>query len=213
MVGHHANVVIRRASMVRKSPQQARSRFTVSAILEATERLVSSGQRPGTRAIARLAGVSVGTLYQYFPTAESILGAVVDDRLQRDEQSMAELLQSSELPLDEWIRHSIERVVPQQPWARALYPKLVDVLGSIGRTRAVRNTLERLELLLTRELTRRSDELREGLDPAVAASVLIHSVRAASLELGRSHPELSREDVVTELSQLAAGYLSGNGHT
>ncbi|HLK88295.1 MAG TPA: TetR family transcriptional regulator [Polyangia bacterium] len=74
----------RRASVTapRKTPKQARSARLVEAILQAAVRVL---ERDGAAAfttirVAERAGVSVGSLYQYFPNKESILF-----RLQRDE--------------------------------------------------------------------------------------------------------------------------------
>ena len=63
----------------RKSPVQARSRLTVKAILEAAAQvLVAQGYaRTTTDAIAARAGVSIGTLYQYFPNSEAIVAALI----------------------------------------------------------------------------------------------------------------------------------------
>jgi AcrR family transcriptional regulator len=62
----------------RKSPRQARSINTVEAIFEATiQVLISDG--PGdltTTRVAERAGVSVGTLYQYFPNKQALFHAV-----------------------------------------------------------------------------------------------------------------------------------------
>jgi AcrR family transcriptional regulator len=59
----------------RKTPRQRRARTTVECILQATEELVQQHgfAAVGTRLIAERAGVSIGSLYQYFPTYESIL--------------------------------------------------------------------------------------------------------------------------------------------
>jgi AcrR family transcriptional regulator len=63
----------------RKSPVQARSTASVDAILEATiQVLLSDGkERLTTTRVALRAGVSVGTLYQYFPNKSSLLKAVL----------------------------------------------------------------------------------------------------------------------------------------
>lgn len=65
--------------MPRKTPVQARSKLTVSAILEATAQvLVSRGfDKTTTDAIAERAGVSIGTLYQYFPNKEVLIDALI----------------------------------------------------------------------------------------------------------------------------------------
>jgi AcrR family transcriptional regulator len=67
----------------RKSPRQARSRETVEAILEACARLLRAGDYAAvtTNHIAARAGVSVGTLYEFFPNKESIVAALTERRL------------------------------------------------------------------------------------------------------------------------------------
>jgi AcrR family transcriptional regulator len=63
----------------RKSPVQARSAATVNAILEATiQVLLQMGkERLTTTKVARRAGVSVGTLYQFFPNKTAMLRAAL----------------------------------------------------------------------------------------------------------------------------------------
>jgi AcrR family transcriptional regulator len=63
----------------RKKPQQRRSRVTIDTIFEAAiQVLLANGlDRITTIQIADRAGVSVGTLYQYFPNKRALLAAVV----------------------------------------------------------------------------------------------------------------------------------------
>src|SRR6476646_10469960 len=67
----------------RKTPVQVRSTATVEAIYEATiQVLLSEGaERLTTTRVAERAGVSVGTLYQYYPNKQSLLFAVLADHL------------------------------------------------------------------------------------------------------------------------------------
>jgi len=62
----------------RKAPRQSRSQATVTAILDATARiLLERGYAAAsTNAVAELAGVSVGSLYQYFPNKEALIAAL-----------------------------------------------------------------------------------------------------------------------------------------
>src|ERR1700733_5846515 len=64
----------------RKKPRQGRSQATVDAILVATARvLCATGyDRASTNRIALAAGVSVGSLYQYFPSKEALVAALVE---------------------------------------------------------------------------------------------------------------------------------------
>jgi AcrR family transcriptional regulator len=71
----------RRKSLLkaRKKPGQARSQETVNVILEASARILESEGLRGfnTNAIAAKAGVSIGSLYQYFPNKDSIVLALI----------------------------------------------------------------------------------------------------------------------------------------
>src|ERR1700722_6767905 len=62
----------------RKAPRQARAAVTLEAILEATiQVLIAAGPtRLTTTRVAARAGVSVGTMYQYFPNKQALLYAV-----------------------------------------------------------------------------------------------------------------------------------------
>jgi AcrR family transcriptional regulator len=63
----------------RKTPRQRRSSHTVAAILDAAIIVLKQDGLKGfnTNAIAERAGVSVGSLYQYFPTKEAILVSLI----------------------------------------------------------------------------------------------------------------------------------------
>lgn len=63
----------------RKLPSQERAQHTVDAIVEAAARILERRGHDGfnTNAVAELAGVSIGTLYQYFPDKYALLGALI----------------------------------------------------------------------------------------------------------------------------------------
>ncbi len=77
----------------RKSPVQARSTASVSAILEATiQVLLDVGkERLTTTRVAYRAGVSVGTLYQYFPNKSALLQAVLRNHLESVADALEEV--------------------------------------------------------------------------------------------------------------------------
>ena len=78
----------------RKPPQQLRSRVTVEAILDGAIRVLEQEGSLAltTTRIAQVAGVSVGTLYQYFPHRKSILDALQEREFQRTLVVMQEVM-------------------------------------------------------------------------------------------------------------------------
>jgi AcrR family transcriptional regulator len=76
----------------RKLASQERSRLTVDALLEATARILMKDgyDRASTNRIADAAGVSIGSLYQYFPSKEPLVAAVID----RHSQGMMQVVRS-----------------------------------------------------------------------------------------------------------------------
>jgi len=70
----------------RKEPAQARSKALVDAIIEATARVLIAGglEALNTNEVAAVAGVSVGSLYQYFPSKEALLASLIERELSDD---------------------------------------------------------------------------------------------------------------------------------
>src|SRR6478752_4688349 len=73
------------SNAARKGPKQQRSKVTVAAILEAAIRVLEQdgSDAATTSRIAEVAGVSVGTLYQYFSNRDAILDALQDREFER----------------------------------------------------------------------------------------------------------------------------------
>src|ERR1700754_2302730 len=127
----------------RKTPVQARSTATVEAIAEATiQVLLSDGvDRLTTTRVAERAGVSVGTLYQYYPNKQSLLFAVLSAHLDKVASTVeAACEQARHKPLAEMIRTVVEAFVDaklERPdISRALYQIAADVDGPALAKRA-----------------------------------------------------------------------------
>ncbi|MDC4951845.1 TetR/AcrR family transcriptional regulator [Acinetobacter baumannii] len=101
----------------RKRPRQARSVATFEAILEAAARILESLGFAGfnTNAVAELAGVSIGSLYQYFPSKDALIVELI--RRERAELSkrIVEAIQEHEATdLKEKLKLIIQAAVKHQ---------------------------------------------------------------------------------------------------
>jgi AcrR family transcriptional regulator len=111
----------------RRRPRQARAQATVDAIVQATARvLVEDGyDRASTNRIAQAAGVSIGSLYQYFPSKEALVAALVEAHVDRMTEVVTRRLQEL-APAD--LSRSAEMLVSALIAAYRVDPKLHHVL-------------------------------------------------------------------------------------
>ncbi len=107
----------RRAQIsTRKQPQQARSSELVSAILEAAIRVLEKegAQRFTTARVAEKAGVSVGSVYQYFPNKASILFRLQSDEWRQTAGMMRAILQDTATPPLDRLRRLVHAFVKSE---------------------------------------------------------------------------------------------------
>jgi AcrR family transcriptional regulator len=90
----------------RKQPQQARSVELVAAILEAAAQVLAKdgAQRFTTARVAEKAGVSVGSLYQYFPNKAAILFRLQSDEWRQTSELLRDILEDVRRPPLERLR-------------------------------------------------------------------------------------------------------------
>jgi AcrR family transcriptional regulator len=93
----------------RKQPQQARSTQLVADILEAAIRVLKTegGHRFTMARVAERAGVSVGSVYQYFPNKQAILFRLQTDEWKMTNRLLEEILSDATLPPLERLRKSV----------------------------------------------------------------------------------------------------------
>ena len=198
------------ALQARRAPVQGRSRVTVDSIIEATARLLSAEGDAGatTERIAAKAGVSVGSLYQYFPSKSALLGAVVDRHL----AEMAELLVTalegaSELPLEEAVLALVQAAIAAHGRDPSLHRALLEESPALlGRGQA-RELEARLVSLVERWLTARPDIRLSA--PCLAAFLVVRTVDSAAHGAVLDHPELLRDPALaSETAALITRYLT-----
>jgi AcrR family transcriptional regulator len=119
----------------RKTPVQARSTVTVEAISEATiQVLLSDGaERLTTTRVAARAGVSVGTLYQYYPNKQSLLFAVRENHLKSVVAKFEAACENAcHKPLAEMIREMVEAFVDAKMERADISVALYRVSADVG---------------------------------------------------------------------------------
>jgi len=139
----------------RKTPVQARAAVTVGAISEATIQvlLTDGGERLTTTRVAERAGVSVGTLYQYYPNKQSLLFAVLADHLDKVAVAVeTACAQARDKPLAEMLRTVAEAYVDAKmeriDISLALYQCAADVGGPAQAKRVALRSRQALERML-----------------------------------------------------------------
>ncbi len=139
----------------RKTPIQARSTVTVEAISEATiQVLLSHGtERLTTTRVAQRAGVSVGTLYQYYPNKQSLLFAVLENHLTNVIAKVEAACESAcHKPLAQMIREMVEAFVDAKmdraDISVALYQVSADVGGPALLKRISQRSRKAVEAML-----------------------------------------------------------------
>lgn len=118
----------------RKTPRQTRATVTLDAIFEAAiQLLIESGmQRLTTTRVAERAGVSVGTMYQYFPHKESLVYALNERYLQALAQMIEGVCASLHgAPISDMVRalvHTYWHAKTEKPEVtRALYRSVAEM--------------------------------------------------------------------------------------
>ena len=202
----------------RKSPKQGRSSATVEAILAATARVLSKVgfERATTNAIARVAGVSIGSLYQYFPSKEALVAALVERHvalLLALSKSLFEALRDEPVPIA--TRRLVESLFQLHATEPELYRVFVEQLPEVGRLKRIRDVELQLVELTREYLAAHRDAIGpRNLD--LAAFIVVQTLEALSHGVIVHHPErLSDPALVDEISRLIAGYLQkdeGSSH-
>jgi AcrR family transcriptional regulator len=201
------------ATKPRKNASQERSRATVDALIEATARiLVREGfDKASTNHIAEVAGVSVGSLYQYYPSKEALVAAVM---LRHNQEIMrlvrGALAEVTAQPLEKAVRGIVTIAIEAHRINPRLHRVLAEQIPRTGRLADVEVFSRENFAFFRTFLEAHRDELRVT-DLELAAFVCVTSIEALTHNAVLHHPDMLGNDaveaLVDEATRLVVGYL------
>jgi AcrR family transcriptional regulator len=195
----------------RKLPQQERALFTVDSILTAARSIIQQKgyEAATTNHIADVAGVSIGSLYQYFPSKEAIVAALVEDAvLKAGERTRKFLIERMHTPLAQAIRETVQHLLEVRREYGLIFrrlarevPRFRSISGQLTTEKYLYNTVH------TFYLQHRDEILVEDLE--MAMFVVEHLVVGAiDAYLDNDAPRLDDDELVLQISDAVVKYLT-----
>jgi len=191
----------------RRRAQQARSERTIAVVLEAAAQVL---QREGyaratTNRIAERAGVSVGTVYQYFADKEQIFDTLIAREIAGLRRVLQRVVPDPGESLADALRRVFRLLVQARPDAPVLYRSLEQVPGSLFRRRVAEARGSVIDWVRELLASHRSELRVQDLD--VAAFLVVASAEGVAVS---ASPELYRSSLAEELTLLFTRYLTAS---
>lgn len=205
----------RRRVSARKQPQQQRSRTLVDTLLEATARVLADKglAHTTTNEIARVAGVSVGSLYQYFPSKEALAAALIERKVELDMQELsAAIAEVLGQPLEAIVARSVRAVLALHQRDKGLMRALLQLVPQVDRVAHVRQTAAQGRESLRALLEAHREQLRPGLDLNLATFIAGRTLEELAHVAVLERPELLEDArFADEVTHLLLAYLGVRG--
>ena len=185
----------------RKVPQQPRSRRTREDILEATARLLNRRalEEVSTNHIARKTGISIGTLYKYYPNKDSILADLSLRYMEQDAELVTSIFdkhqnkQLNEL-LDELVDALMQSHVDNARVRGVVYQNL----GRLGLVIAAQNTRQQIQA--------KGAALFPGMEPGLTW-VTLTAITSVVFTMSQLQPQHRNWDFARDLCRYALALL------
>jgi len=182
----------------------------VDAILEATARvLVDEGyDKASTNRVAEVAGVSIGSLYQYFPSKAALIATLMEQHVDQMTDLMVERLAAyATAPLPVAVRKLVETMIDAHRVNPELHRVFAEQLPRTPGHDKVQQIEQRVGGLLQGYLQARKGELRVT-DAKLATFVIAHTVESLTHAAVIDHPELLEDNqIVDEMTDVVLRYL------
>lgn len=199
----------RRPPHLRKEPHQERARITMEAIIVAATRVLEREglERLTTTRIAEVAGVSVGSLYQYFPNREAIVGAIIDRQLDSMLRAFRELVATfSGLALEAGVTSVLFGLLEVARVHEKLHAALYEEMSAARRSEQHQRTLDAYVDIVAATLATRRDVTIPC--PRAAANLIVHAGDGVIRSLVTTTDAAKTNAVVREAVRMIMRYLA-----
>jgi AcrR family transcriptional regulator len=193
----------------RKKATQGRAKETVKSIIEATTHIIekSGFEELSTNLIAKKAGVSIGSLYQYFPSKESILSQLIENELSFHVENIKEHIdQIDDATIEEFVDELLTTVLVMFEKKKKLRFLLFKYIPR-GLLPKIHKIEDEIQKIIYNKL-RTYDGFQQREDLEVMTYIIVHTVVGvahSSLAKGRKY-DLPK--IKIELSKMLKAYLS-----
>ncbi|HTO06828.1 MAG TPA: TetR/AcrR family transcriptional regulator [Myxococcota bacterium] len=194
----------------RKSPRQARSLATQARVLEAARRTFARHGYAGgtTNRIAAQAGISVGSLYQYYPNKDAILAALVRAHIEDGTRALLAALAGAGSELESLVRRAVTALVEVHAADRRLHQVLFE---ESPRAASLRGELARLEeSAVGLAAARLADRYARPADAELAARIVVTTIESLVHRLVAGARPLDSARFIAETTRLVTGYLESS---
>lgn len=194
----------------RRMPSQRRARDTVEDIVQATARvLLKEGfDACTTNRVAAVAGVSIGSVYQYFPNKEALVLAVMERHLGQMKDALAvRLSELASADLATAVREMVRAMLAVNRIQPRLHRVLLEQVPRIGALKRLHEMSAQYEPLITPWFEAHQEQIGVS-SPSVAAFVLIAAVEGVLTRVMTERSSWVEQGVLEEhLSRLVLAYL------
>lgn len=211
-----ANAAETVALRARRRPRQARSQVTVSAILDATVLVLLKHRYHGctTKLVAEVAGVGIGSVYEYFPNREALIAAVVEREVERYLAVVRrEMLATFDRPFAEALRVALGSALCELESRRDLVTLLLAEYPYVGQLAVLGDLHQRAADLAVFCLRRWGNEISVADDPATNHVLANMLFGACVSQMLRPATHVSDEALLDALLEILLRILRPQGPT
>jgi len=195
----------------RKDPKQQRAVITAAAITQATEQIIirEGFKNATTNRIAEVAGVSVGSLYQYFPNKQAIVRALIEETVSKTAAKVRETLRNlMDQPFEPALRQIMTLLVDIYKENHFILFRISDQVPELKKytkSLAIETYTHSTNLAF---LEQHQDDLK--VSDLRTALLIIERATIHNIEyfLAENPTNITEEQLIDELTRMAVNYLT-----